>query len=188
MLKIVKLHKIRICFFICIVYYGSFYYSPFLNHRSYFLRFKFFFLLNICSPLLSCIFIPIKGCFTVKAPMRTPVVEIIKKLFKSIRKYFSVLCMVQVNILLFYGSPKSFYQNIVQTSSFSIHTDNNLLFFKIFNPAFTPKLRALIRVHQFWLTKVGNCFIEHFQAISGFQCVGYTPTHYKPAIHIYNGR
>ena len=80
----------------------------------------------------------------VQALMRPLVVVIVKILFYPYLQFLSIFSRVQVYIFPFECSPESFNIGIVRSSSFTIHTDNDILVFQIFYPSWTSKLGSLV--------------------------------------------
>jgi len=59
--------------------------------------------------------------------MRTNVVVEMKVLFDLLIGFHGSLILMEVDLLVFQGSPQSFGENIVEGSSFSVHADLDVM-------------------------------------------------------------
>lgn len=120
--------------------------------------------------------------------MLSPVVVIGDKLNHPLSQYVAVPGRTNIDIFLFECAPEAFYPDVVKRPAFPVHADGDLLAFKIRYPAWTRKLRALVRVYNLRLAMHEDCLTKHIQAVFSIQRIVNVPANNIPAIYINNSR
>ena len=119
----------------------------------------------------------------------TVIVVVIDESKDSLIKRRAVFLRLDVNIVIFYRSPKSFYPDVVLCPAPAVHTDPHFRMLGArFLPILTGKLTPLIRVYDFRCPVLRNGVFEHLNAVRRIQCVMQTPAHDKTTVNVYDGR
>ena len=81
-------------------------------------------------------------------------------------KLDAVIHRIEINVVIFNRSPKSFYSDVVFTASFAIHADFHIMMLcAFFRPVHTGKLTSLFGVDYFRNTVPENGFSKHINAV-----------------------
>lgn len=100
----------------------------------------------------------------------------------------AVFLRLDVNIVIFYRSPKSFYPDVVLCPAPAVHTD---LHFRMLGARFLPiqagELTPLIRVYNFRCSILCNGSFKHLYAVRRIQCIMQAPAHDKTTLNVYDG-
>ncbi len=78
-------------------------------------------------------------------------------------------------MLVFNRAPKSFDVNIIQSPSFAIHTDSDLLLFEVVHVLPAGELAALVTVDYPGLAMLHHRCFQHLQAGFSIQRIRQTP-------------
>lgn len=121
--------------------------------------------------------------------MMTVVVVVIDESKDSLIKRHAVFLRLDVNIVIFYRSPKSFYPDVVLCPAPAVHTDPHFRMLGARSlPILTGKLTSLIRVYNLRRSVLRDGVFEHLNAVRRIQCVMQTPAHDKTTVNVYDGR
>src|SRR3972149_5972765 len=84
----------------------------------------------------------------------------VKVFEQSFKQITSVLVSVDKNVFVLHASPKSFDENIVRCSSFSVHADFCFCSVKNRSELYGCELAALVCVEDFGSTEVIHCILQ----------------------------
>ena len=121
--------------------------------------------------------------------MMTVVVVVIDESKDSLIKRRAVFLGLDVNVVIFYRSPKSFNPDNILCPAAAVHANPH---FRMFCARFLPiqagKLTSLIRVNNFRYSILRDGVFEHLNAVRRIQCVMQTPAHDKTTVNVDDGR
>ena len=92
------------------------------------------------------------GRFSMKRAMRALMVIKVKEVLQTAFQFRDGFIAPQVNVFVFNGTPQAFNEDIIQSTSSSVHTDQYLPLQQLRCKFPAGKLAALIRVEDAWLT------------------------------------
>ncbi len=94
---------------------------------------------------------------------------------------------LEVDVLIFHGTPQSFNRDVVNRSTFAVHADGNRFLFQSLRKDLARELRSLIRVEDFQLALLQR-FLQGLKHKTPRPCCWTVPGQYVAAVPIHNGR
>jgi hypothetical protein len=125
------------------------------------------------------------GSFIPKRLVRPFIIVKMKILLQFSFTLPDILIILEINLLPFYATPEALYKDIIETTTFPIHTDLNALLGQDSSEFTTGELRALIRIENLWLAN-GKGFPESLYAKIHFHGNGNSPGKNKPTMPIHH--
>ena len=98
----------------------------------------------------------------------------------------TVISRIQVDILLFYGTPETFYPDIVLTSPPSVHADTDIMALQTSCPFFTSVLASLIGIENIRCSVSADAIFKKSRAVAGRKIIAESPAYNEAAIDINN--
>ena len=95
--------------------------------------------------------------------------------------------LLEIDLLVFHGSPESFDHHIVNRASLAIHADRNVLRLQRAGELMTRELGSLIRVEDFGFAKRRKRIVQSIHAKVDVHAVGQSPRKNIAAEPIHHG-
>ena len=102
-------------------------------------------------------------------------------------EFKTIMCRVEIDVIILQRLPEPFYPDIIQSTTFAIHRDTDLLLGKVLGPQGTGVLSALVAVYDLRLSMLGNSVLQYILAPLGAHGIADPPTHDLAAIHVNDG-
>lgn len=81
----------------------------------------------------------------------------------------TVIVGIEIDIVLFEGSPEALYPGIVTATAATVHADLDLMGLERFNPFFARVLAALVGVDNLGYSICGDSPLKNFDGVFGFK-------------------
>lgn len=103
------------------------------------------------------------------------VVVVVEPVCHVFGKFSSSFVCLQVDSLVFQGSPESLYDDVIPETPFAVHADFDVPGLEYGCECFAGKLAPLVSVEDFGGAVFEKSFFERFDTESCIQRVGYGP-------------